>query len=66
MLFDAAVFVLSDPSGALAALPTYLTFAGTPLSNVRAWGEPGPFFFPQGRREKEDVVKIHSTGIYRY
>ena len=49
-LFYAAVFVPSDPNGALAALPTYLTFSGTPFSNVGAWGEPGPFFFPQGRR----------------
>ena len=49
-LFYAAVFVPSDASGALAALPTYLTFTGTPFSNVGAFGEPGPFFFPQGRR----------------
>jgi len=49
-LFYAAVFVPTDPAGALAALPTYLTFSGTPFSNVGAWGEPGPFFFPQGRR----------------
>ena len=49
-LFYAAVFVPSDPNGALSALPTYLSFSGTPFSNVGAWGEPGPFFFPQGRR----------------
>ena len=49
-LYYSAVFVPSDPSGALAALPTYLQFSGTPFSNVGAWGEPGPFFFPQGRR----------------
>jgi hypothetical protein len=49
-LFYAAVFEPSDPSGALAALPAYLSFSGTPFSNVGAWGEPGPFYFPQGRR----------------
>ncbi len=49
-LYYSAVFMPSDPSGALAALPTYLTFSGAPFSNVGAWGEPGPFFFPQGRR----------------
>lgn len=49
-LFYAAVFVPSNPSGALAALPTFMTFSGTPFSSVGAYGEPGPFFFPQGRR----------------
>jgi hypothetical protein len=49
-LFYAAVFVPSDPTGALSALPTFLTFSGTPFSSVGAYGEPGPFFFPQGRR----------------
>ena len=49
-LFYAAVFVPSAPSGALSALPTFLTFSGTPFSSVGAFGEPGPFFFPQGRR----------------
>ncbi len=49
-LFYAAVFQPSNPSGALSALPTYVNFSGTPFSSVGAWGEPGPFFFPQGRR----------------
>ena len=49
-LFYSAVFVPSDPSGALAALPTYVGFSGNPFTAVGAWGEPGPFFFPQGRR----------------
>jgi hypothetical protein len=49
-LYYSAVFTPSDPSGALAALPTYLIFSGAPFSNVGAWGEPGPFYFPQGRR----------------
>ena len=47
-LFYAAVFMPSDPSGALAALPTYLTFSGTPFTNVGAWGEPRAFLFPAG------------------
>lgn len=49
-LFYSAVFVPSDPSGALNALPTFVSFAGGAFSSAGAWGEPGPFFFPQGRR----------------
>ena len=49
-LYYSAVFVPSDPAGALAALPTFMTFSGTPFTSAGAWGEPGPFFFPQGRR----------------
>jgi Carboxypeptidase regulatory-like domain/TonB-dependent Receptor Plug Domain len=52
-LFYAAIFVPSDPSGALAALPTFVALAGTPFSPVGAFGEPPfppGFFFPQGRR----------------
>jgi hypothetical protein len=49
-LYYSAVFTPADPSGALAALPTFLSFSGSPFSSVGAWGEPGPFFFPQGRR----------------
>jgi len=53
VLFYAAVFVPSDPNGALSALPTYLGFSGSPFSPIGAWGEPPfppGFFFPQGRR----------------
>ena len=53
-LFYAAVFVPSDPSGALSALPTFVNFSGSPFESVGAYGEPVPnspgFFFPQGRR----------------
>jgi hypothetical protein len=53
-LFYAAVFVPSDPSGALSALPTFINFSGSPFSSVGSFGEPVPnstgFFFPQGRR----------------
>ena len=49
-LYYSAVFTPADPNGALAALPTYLIFAGSPFSNVGAWGQPGPFYYPQGRR----------------
>jgi Carboxypeptidase regulatory-like domain/TonB dependent receptor len=48
--FYAAVFVPSNPSGAAAALPTFMQFSGTPFTSVGVNGEPGPFFFPQGRR----------------
>src|ERR1700722_19595954 len=50
VLFYGAVFVPTDPSGALNALPTYIAFAGSPFSQVGAFGEPPGFFFPQGRR----------------
>jgi Carboxypeptidase regulatory-like domain/TonB-dependent Receptor Plug Domain len=49
-LFYAAVFEPSDPSGALAALPTFMTFAGTPFTAVGAWGYPPGYFVPDGRR----------------
>lgn len=41
-LYYSASFAPADPSGALAALPTFLGFSGTPFSPVGAWGEP-PF-----------------------
>ncbi|MBV9502387.1 MAG: carboxypeptidase regulatory-like domain-containing protein [Acidobacteriaceae bacterium] len=53
VLFYAAVFVPSDPNGALAAFPTYIGFSGNSFSSTGAWGEPPfppGFFFPQGRR----------------
>jgi Carboxypeptidase regulatory-like domain/TonB-dependent Receptor Plug Domain/TonB dependent receptor len=52
-LFYAAIFTPSDPDGALAALPTFIGFAGTPFTAVGAFGQPPfppGFFFPQGRR----------------
>ena len=50
-LFYSAIFNPSDPTGALAALPTELTFSGTQLASVGAFGAPGPnFYVPNGRR----------------
>lgn len=52
-LFYAAIFVPSNPTGALAALPTFLALSGGEFSPVGAYGEPPfppGFFFPQGRR----------------
>jgi hypothetical protein len=52
-LFYASIFVPSDPTGALAALPTFVGLSGTPFSPVGAFGEPPfppGFFYPQGRR----------------
>ena len=50
-LFYAAVFVPSDPSGALAALPTFIDFLRHAFLRVGAYGETrASFFFPQGRR----------------
>jgi outer membrane receptor protein involved in Fe transport len=48
-LFYAAVFLPSDPNGALAALPTYIALAGNPFSAVGAFGGPQGFFSPNGR-----------------
>jgi hypothetical protein len=36
-------------AAALSALPTFISFSGTPLTSVGAFGEPGGFFFPDGR-----------------
>jgi hypothetical protein len=53
-LFYAAVFVPSNPSAALSALPTFVNFTGGAFESVGAFGEPAAnsegFFFPQGRR----------------
>jgi hypothetical protein len=50
-LFYSALFSPSDPTGALAALPTELTFSGSALTSVGAFGAPGPnFYVPNGRR----------------
>jgi hypothetical protein len=50
-LFYAAVFVPSDPTGALAALPTFLNFSDGSFSYAGEGAAFGGFFqFPQGRR----------------
>ena len=51
-LFYAAVFVPSDESASLSALPTFVGFSGNPFSPVGFGEPPFPpgFFFPQGRR----------------
>ena len=49
-LFYGAIFTPSDPSGALAALPTYVHFSGGVLSDAGAYATPGGFFYPNGRR----------------
>ena len=51
-LFYAAVFVPSDESGSLSALPTFVGFSGNPFTPVGFGEPPFPpgFFFPQGRR----------------
>ena len=69
-LFYAAVFVPSDPTGALSALPTFISFAGTPFTGTGAYGEPGPFFFPQGRRVfqyqvLDDFSHVHGAHTFR-
>lgn len=51
-LFFASVYVPSNPSAALNALPAAVLFSGMPFSSVGAFGAPAPYFFvPNGRRE---------------
>ncbi len=70
-LFYAAVFVPSDAAGALAALPTELTFAGAPFTSVGAFGAPGPnFYLPDGRRVfqyqvMDDLSHVHGNHTFR-
>jgi hypothetical protein len=73
VLFYAAVFVPSDASGALAALPTFLNFSSNSFSPIGALGEPPyppDFFFPQGRRVfqyqiSDDLSKVHGNHTMR-
>lgn len=69
-LFYAAVFTPSDPTGALAALPTFLTFSGGGFASIGAFAEPGPFYFPQGRRVFgyqiiDDLSHVHGKHTFR-
>lgn len=72
-LFYSAVFVPSDPSGSLSALPTFLGFSGNAFTPVGAWGEPPfppGFFFPQGRRVfqyqiMDDVSHVRGKHTFR-
>jgi len=49
-LFYAAIFNPSDASGALAALPTFLSFDDGAYQSVGAEGAPGNQVYPNGRR----------------
>jgi outer membrane receptor protein involved in Fe transport len=73
-LFYAAVFVPSDPSAALSALPAFVNFSGGTFTSVGAYGEPSAnsegFFFPQGRRVfqyqvADDVSHIMGKHTFR-
>src|SRR3984885_5464374 len=70
VLFYGAVFTPSDAAGALAALPTFINFSGTPFSSLGALGQPPGFFFPQGRRVfqyqvADDFSKISGKHTFR-
>jgi hypothetical protein len=70
-LFYAALFVPSNPTGSLDALPTDLTFAGGSFSSVGAFGAPGPnFFVPNGRRVwqyqvLDDISHVRGNHTFR-
>jgi hypothetical protein len=49
-LFYAAIFNPSDPGGALAALPTFLSFSDGAFQSIGAFAAPGNEVFPNGRR----------------
>jgi hypothetical protein len=73
VLSYAAIFVPSNASGALAALPTFIGFSGNSFSPAGAWGEPPfppGFFFPQGRRvfqyqASDDFSKVAGKHTFR-
>jgi hypothetical protein len=63
VLYYSAIFRPSDPSGALAALPTFMNFAGGAFSPVGAWAATPTEYFPNGRRVfqyqvSDDLSKI--------
>ena len=49
-LFYGAMFTPSDPSGALAALPTYVHFSTGVFTDAGGYGTPQHIFYPNGRR----------------
>jgi len=70
VLYYSAIFGPADPSGALAALPTFLNFSGSPFTAVGANAECCFFFFPQGRRVfqyqiTDDFSKIAGKHTFR-
>lgn len=50
VLYYSAIFAPSNPTAAQAALPTFLNFTDGAFQTIGTNGEPGNFFFPQGRR----------------
>lgn len=69
-LFYAAIFNPSDPSGALAALPTFLTFSDGSFAPIGAWGAPNNLVFPNGRRVfqyqlSDDFSKVWGRHTFR-
>jgi hypothetical protein len=71
-LFYSATFAQSDETGALAALPTFLTFAGNPFTSIGVGQPPYPpgFFYPQGRRVfqyqiQDDLSRVIGRHTFR-
>ena len=69
-LFYAAVFVPSDPTAALAALPTYINFSDGSFTGVGADASPGVYFYPEGRRVFQtqlidDLSHVHGKHTLR-
>ena len=70
VLYYAAIFAESNPSGALAALPTYLHFTDGAFQDVGAFGYPGGYFYPDGRRVfqyqfADDFSKVWGRHTFR-
>jgi hypothetical protein len=70
VLYYAAIFAPSDGSGALAGLPTYLHFTDGAFQDVGAYGSPGGYFYPNGRRVfqyqfSDDFSKVWGRHTFR-
>jgi hypothetical protein len=66
----AAIFNPSNPSGALAQLPTFLELEGGAFQSIGAWGAPGNQVYPNGRRVfqyqvSDDFSKIFGRHTFR-
>ena len=70
VLYYSAIFNPSNASGALAALPTFLSFNDGAFQSVGAWGAPGNYVFPNGRRVfqyqfTDDFSKVWGRHTFR-
>lgn len=70
VLYYSAIFNASNGAAALSALPTFLNFSDGAFTSIGAYGEPGGFFFPNGRRVfqyqfADDFSKVWGRHTFR-